>query len=98
KYACLLGKIANAEARAFEHGQTTNVLVVQIDLPTVRSYEPNHGVKRGRFTRPVGTEKPHDFAPVDMDRHIVDHAALAVRFYQRVAAESVWGGTHSQTK
>ena len=48
--------------------------------PESGEISPTMHVKRGRLAGAVGTEQPHDFALLDLDRDVIDDLATAVCF------------------
>ena len=87
EYRSLLRQVTHAQLGAAVNRQGSDVHIVQEHASLVGGDKARGHVEGRGLTGTVGPQQPHDFALMHIDRHVVDHGALAVFFHQVVGAE-----------
>ena len=73
-----LRQVADPEPGATVHRQSGDVLVVQQHLPGVGGDQPGDDVEAGGLAGAIRPQQAHGLAPVDRQRDIAQHGAVAV--------------------
>ena len=66
----------------FIHGQTGNILIVEINLAFIRSDQPYRHIKCGGLARSVRTQQAHDLSLLYLNGHMVHHRSGTVPLYK----------------
>ena len=64
-----------------------NIRVVDRNGAGVRTHDTDHHIKRGGFSRAVGSQQTDRFAPLDMNADAVDHTPFLVGFREIMSSE-----------
>ena len=86
KHGWFLCQITDAEPRALVHRQTGDFPVLKADAAFVRFHQTDNNVESRRFARAIRAEQANDFTGIDVNRHAVHHASLAIfldQFFRR---------------
>src|SRR3954463_15782841 len=80
KYGSFLWKITDPIFRPHVHGEVRDVLLPKHDRAIIRSGQADDDVKSRRLARTIRSEQPDHFALADLDVHISNDGAAAIRF------------------
>ena len=88
EYRSLLGKVPDALARTFVHGELRDIRAVEIHRASVGADHPDEDVETGGLAGAVRAEEPDDLSLRDLDRDLVHDAAFAVDLDEAIGGKA----------